>query len=125
MSDGVVCDEGEKNDSRTVERKFMNEVMRKTMAMMNVEASDQETIRDVEMMMVLRVSTKHINLWICQLEMKRVEMCQLAGLLKIDEVNKEIEREKSLEQWARRCNNHFTKKTKRMLFEEIDNIVWS
>ena len=125
MSDGVVCDEGEKNDSRTVERKFMTDMMEKAMAMKNVEALDQETIRDVERMVLLRVSTKHINLWIRQLEMKRVEMGHLAALLKLDEVKKEIEKEKSLERWARRCTHHFTKKTKRMWFEEIDNVVWS
>ena len=123
MSDGVVCDEGEKNDSRTVERKFMTDMMEKAMAMKNVEALDQETIRDVERMVILRVSTKHINLWIRQLEMKRAEMCHLAGLLKLDEVEKEIEKEKSLERWARRCTHHFTKKMKRMLYEEIDNMV--
>ena len=37
----------------------------------------------------------------------------------------EIEKEKSLEKWAKRCTHHFTKKVKRMLFEEIDNMVWS
>ena len=74
MSDGVVCDEGEKNDSRTVERKFMTDMMEKAMAMKNVEALDQETIRDVERIVILRVSTKHINLWIRQLEMKRAEI---------------------------------------------------
>ena len=43
----------------------------------------------------------------------------------LDEVKKEIEKETSLERWARRCTNHFTKKMKRMLHEEIDNMVWS
>ena len=42
-----------------------------------------------------------------------------------DEVKKEIENEKSLERWAKRCSHNFTKKVKRMLFEEIDNMVWS
>ena len=46
-------------------------------------------------------------------------------MLKFEEVKSEIEKEKSLERWARRCSHHFTKKVKRMLFEEIDNIVWS
>ena len=36
----------------------------------------------------------------------------------------EIEREKTLEAWAKRCTHRFTKKVKRMLFEEIDNTVW-
>ena len=30
-----------------------------------------------------------------------------------------------MEKWAKRCSHHFTEKVKRMLFEEIDNIVWS
>ena len=40
------------------------------------------------------------------------------------EVRNEIQTEKSLEMWARRCSNHFTKKVK-MLYEEIDNMIWS
>ena len=52
-------------------------------------------------------------------------MSELAGLLKFEEVKSEIEKEKSLERWARRCSHHFTKKVKRMLFEEIDNMVWN
>ena len=43
----------------------------------------------------------------------------------LDEVKTEIEMEKCLERWAKRTTNHFTKKTKRMLYEEIDNMVWS
>ena len=93
--------------------------------MMKVEALDEETIRMVERIVVLRISTKHINLWMRQLEMKRREMTELAGLMELERVKKEIEHEKNLEAWARRCTNHFTKKMKRMLFEEIDDIVWS
>ena len=37
---------------------------------MNVEDLDEETSRDIEKIVILRVSTKHINLWIRQLEMK-------------------------------------------------------
>ena len=37
------------------------EFKEKTGAIMNLEALDQETARDVERMVVLRVSTKHIN----------------------------------------------------------------
>ena len=36
----------------------------------------------------------------------------------------EIEREKALEAWPKRCTRNFTKKVKRMLFEEIDNMAW-
>ena len=42
-----------------------------------------------------------------------------------DVLKKEVETEKSLECWARRCSNHFTKKMKRMLYQEIDNVVWN
>ena len=52
-------------------------------------------------------------------------MSELAGLMGFDEVKKEIENEKSLERWATRCSHHFTKNVKRMLFEEIDNMVLS
>ena len=43
-----------------------------------------------ERMVVLRVATKHINIWIRQLEMKRKEICELAGLMKLEETKKEI-----------------------------------
>ena len=84
---------------------------------------DEETTRMMKRMVVLRIATKHINLWMRQLEMKRKEMSELAVLMKLDEIKEEIEREKNLEVWAKRCSNHFTKKVKRMLYEEIDNKV--
>ena len=92
---------------------------------MEIEVGDQETIRMAERMVVLRISTKHINMWIRQLEMKRKEICELAVLMGLQDVKKEISEEKSLERWARRCSNFFTKKVKRMLFGETDNMVWS
>ena len=78
----------------------------------------------VEGIVVMRAATKHINLWICQLEMKRKEICELALLMGLKEVKKDVEEEKSLERWAKRCSHPFTKKVKRMSFEEIDNMVW-
>ena len=45
--------------------------------------------------------------------------------MKLDKVRREIERERSLERRAKKCTRHFTKKVKRVLFEEIDNMVWS
>ena len=52
-------------------------------------------------------------------------MSDLAGLMKLEEIKKEIEKEKFNERWDKRCSHRFTKKVKRMLFEEIDNVVWS
>ena len=57
--------------------------------------------------------------------MKRKEMCELAGLMRLERIKEEIQNERSLERWAKRYTHHFTKKVKRMLYEEIDNIVWS
>ena len=45
--------------------------------------------------------------------------------MRMEEVKREIERENSLESWARACTNHFPGKIKRMLYEEIDNVVLS
>ena len=104
---------------------FLKIMFVKLKEMMNVENLDEETARMVERVVIVRVATKHINLWIRQLEMKRREICELAGLMKLDEVKKEIEEARSLETWGRRATNSFTKKVKRMLFEEIDNIIWS
>ena len=95
------------------------------MKWMNAESLNEETIRMLKRMVVLRIATKHINLWVRQLEMKRKEMSELAGLMELEGVKNEIEHEKNLEAWARRCTNHFMKKVKRMLYEEIDNVVWS
>ena len=102
--------------------KILNE---KIMAMTKADELDDETIKNVERMVVLRISTKHINLWVRQLEMKRREMSELAGLIGLDEIKREIASEKSLERWAKRCTNSFTKNVKRMIFGEIDNFVWS
>ena len=113
------------NDMKHCESRFVTELKEKTGAMMNVQVWDQEIARDVERMVILRVSAKHINLWIRQLEMKRKEICELAGLMGFDEVKKEIEAEKNLEKWAKRCTNHFTRRVKRMIFGETDNFVWS
>ena len=113
------------NDLKSRESQFIDERIEKPRAMTNVEASDQEIAPDVERTVILRVSTKHINFWIRQLEMKRKEICELAGLMGLDEVMKEIGAEKNLEKSAKRCTNHFTRKTKRMIFGETDNIVWS
>ena len=79
----------------------------------------------VERLAVLRIATKHINLWTRQFEMKRMEVSGLAGLMRLDGVKKEIENEKSLEGWTKRCSRYFIKKVKRLLFEEIDNMAWS
>ena len=103
----------------------MRILLEKTRTMMNVRELDEETALNVERVVVVRISIKHINLWMRQLEMKRREMCELAGLMKFEWAKNEIEKEKSLEAWARRCTNYFTKKVKRMLFEETDNMIWN
>ena len=117
--------EGEKEHDKKIKRSAFLEIMvKKATTSLNVEDLDEETTRMVERMVVLRVATKHINIWIRQLEMKRREMSELAGLMELEEVKDEIQKEKSLEKWARRFTNHFTKKVKRTLFEVIDNMVW-
>ena len=85
-------------------------LLEKVMKCMNAKGLDEETTRMVERIVVLRVATKHINLWIRQLDIKRMEMSELAGLLKLEEVGKEVRKEKSLERWAKRCTHHFTRK---------------
>ena len=104
---------------------MVKKLKEKVEEMMNSEEFDEETSRMVGRYVVIRISTKHINLWMRQLEMKRKEICELAGLMGFEDIKKEVETEKSLECWARRCTRHFTKKTKRMLYAEIDNVVWN
>ena len=50
---------------------FMKTVKEKVAEMMKVEGLDEETTRMVERIIVLRASTKHINLWMRQLELKK------------------------------------------------------
>ena len=81
---------------------------------------DEETTR----MIVVRVSTKHINLWMHQLEMKRKEIGELAEMMGFGEIKKESETEKDLERRGKRSTNCFSKKMKRMMFEEVEKMVW-
>ena len=90
-----------------------------------MDSLDEDAIRMVERVVIVRLSTKHINIWMRQIEMKRSEILELAELMGLEGVKSEVEKEKSLETWAKRCTHFFTKKVKRMLFEEIDNTVWS
>ena len=69
--------------------------------MMNVDRLNEETARMVGRIVILRLSTKHINLWIRQLEMKRKEMWELAGLMRLERIKEEIQKERSLERWAK------------------------
>ena len=101
----------------------MKRLLERTARMENVECLDEDAIRMVERVVIVRLSTKHINIWMRQLEIKRSEILELAGLMGFERVEAEVEREKSLEAWAKRCTHFFTKKVRRMLFEEIDNTV--
>ena len=103
----------------------MKRLFEKTAKMENMECLDEDAIRMVERVVIVRLSTKHINIWIRQLEMKRGEILELAGLMGLEGVKAEVEKENSLEVWSKRCPNFFIKKVKRMLSEEIDNTVWS
>ena len=42
----------------------------------------------------------------------------------LEGVKEEIAKAKDLEKWAKRCTQHFTKRVKKTLFEEIDNMMW-
>ena len=50
---------------------------------------------------VVRVSTKHINLWMCQQEVKRKEIRELVEMMRFEEIERESETEKDLERWER------------------------
>ena len=75
--------------------------------------------------MLLRISTKHINLWVRQLELKRKAVCELAKLMRFEWIGNEIENEKNLERWGKRVTNNFPKAMRRKIYEEVDNMVWS
>ena len=90
----------EKNEVEKKGVKCVEVPLQKVKEMTNVEALDDETIRMVMRMFVLRISTKHINIWMRQLEMKRREICELADLVMMKEVKTEVETERNLESWA-------------------------
>ena len=69
------------------------------------ETLDEETTRAVERMVVLRLD-RTINIWMRQLEMESGDIAEQAGLMGLQVVKKEIENERHLEAWARRCTTH-------------------
>ena len=103
----------------------MRMVTEKREELMDVCVLEEETIRMVEKTVLLRLSTKHINLWVVQLEMKRKEICELAEVMEFEEAKEEIEKEKTLQKWARRAAKKFQRKTKRVIFGMTDSIVGS
>ena len=73
------------NPRKQIERSPLLEVLfKRVMTALKVEEIDEETARMVESVIVLRISTKHINLWMRQLEMKRGEIIELARLMGLD-----------------------------------------
>ena len=64
----------------------MRMVKEKQEELMNVFVLEEETIRMVEKTVLLRLSTKHINLWVCQLELKRNAICELEEVMGFEEV---------------------------------------
>ena len=75
---------------------FMNKLLEEIKEMMNLDFLDEETALMTKRMGVIRISTKHINLWMRQLEMKRKAIGELAGPLKLDHIKQEVETVKSL-----------------------------
>ena len=73
----------------------MEALLWKTMGMLKVESLDDETIGMIERVVVLRIATKHINLWILQLQIKRREISELAWLIKQEEIKKELIRKRT------------------------------
>ena len=69
----------------------MRRLKEKTTELMMVEELYHETSRMTERLAVLRIATEHINLWIRQLEMKRMEVSELAWLMRLEETQNEIE----------------------------------
>ena len=65
---------------------FLETLLEKVKKELKTEDIEEETARMVERIVVLMIATKHINLWMRQLEMKRKEICQLAGLMGLEEV---------------------------------------
>ena len=76
--------EGVKKNANGLDIVFMKVLFERTKELLHVEVLDDETSRMLERMAVVRISTKHINLWMRLLEMKRREMSELAGLIGLE-----------------------------------------
>ena len=79
-------------DAASERSSFMRKLLEKTKEIMRVDVLNKETTMKVERMVVLRLSTKHINLWTRKLETKRNEIRELPEALRVDEIKKEIEK---------------------------------
>ena len=55
---------------QTSEGTMVKRLLEKAKESMNQGTLDEETTRAVERIVELRVCTKHINLWMCQFDMK-------------------------------------------------------
>ena len=50
---------------------FMKALFERMKELLHMEVLDEETSRMIERIVIIRISTKHINLWMRQLETKR------------------------------------------------------
>ena len=111
MRDGIVnVGRDATGNTRKSDTPLMKAMKEKLKERLHVEELDEETIQMVERMIILRVSTKHVNLWMRQLEVKRKEITEPAWLMGFDVVKLEIEKEKNIDRWAKRCSNQFKKR---------------
>ena len=99
-----------KRNANNHENVIIKALLGKMQDAMKMENMDEEATRMAKRMVVIRISTKHINLWMLQLEMKRNEICELAELMGLEWIRNEIATEKCLEKWAKRACNHFTRR---------------
>ena len=81
--------EDEKGNGKNEGSVFMVS-LKESIEMTHEEVLDEETVRMAKRFVVIRISTKHVNLWMRQLELKRKDMIELAGLMGIDGAKEEI-----------------------------------
>ena len=89
-------------DAASERSSFVKSVLEKIRRIMKVDVLNKETTMTVERMVVLRLSTKHINLWTRQLETKRNEIRELTELLKVYEIKEEIKKKGTLRNGVRK-----------------------
>ena len=86
-------EEGEENERKDAKSKgplFASNLLEKLKTDMNLDVLDDETTKMVQILVILKLSTKNINLWARQLEMKRKEKRELDGLMKFESIMREI-----------------------------------
>ena len=79
----------------------MTQLIGDMMETMKLDSLNREIVGMLEMLVLVRIPTKHVNPRMRQLEMKRKEMTEVAVLMGYDEIKEEIKKKRMRKRWPR------------------------